>query len=347
MKTTKGKILVTGGLGYIGSHTAVELLSQGFEVVLLDDLSNSKAFVKDRISAITQKSPDFVQVDLKDKEALYDALSQYAGKIEGVIHFAAHKAVGESVENPLKYYKNNLLSLIHVLEWMKEFSVGSLIFSSSCTVYGQGDTMPLTEDSPLKPCESPYGNTKKMCEEILVDFAKINSQKCTLLRYFNPIGAHPSGLLGELPLGVPNNLVPYVSQTAAGIREVLKIFGNDYPTPDGTAIRDYIDVVDLAFAHVLCLKKLLEKSSVEDSSRVEIYNLGTGSGSSVLEVVQTFEKAAQTKVNYIFAPRREGDIVCAYADNQKAKIELGWQPKTSLLESLQNVWRWQQSLGED
>jgi UDP-glucose 4-epimerase len=308
-------------------------------VVIIDDMSNTEKSVLGRIEKITGKKPIFYPFDLKRRELLTQVLD--AHKIDGCIHFAAYKAVGESQEKPVDYYENNLFSLIHLLQEFKERNISNFIFSSSCTVYGQADKMPINEDTELKLPESSYGKTKQMGEEILKDFATAHHKKITLLRYFNPIGAHPSGLIGELPLGVPNNLVPFVSQTAAGIRQSLSIFGNDYPTPDGTAIRDYIYVVDLADAHVKALGKLIENPAEQS---VNIYNLGTGTGSSVLEVVQAFEKANDIKVNYQFAPRRDGDITVAYADAQKAERELGWKANTKLEESLATTWIWQQSL---
>lgn len=286
-------ILVTGGLGYIGSHTVVELLNNNFEVVIIDDLSNTEKFILKNIEEITGKKPIFYPFDLKRKELLKQVFD--AHKIEGCIHFAAYKAVGESQEKPIDYYENNLFSLLNLLQEMKERNISNFIFSSSCTVYGQADTMPIDENTPLKLPESSYGKTKQMGEEILKDFATAHQKKVTLLRYFNPIGAHPSAKLGELPIGIPNNLVPYVMQTAAGVREKLSVWGNDYPTEDGTAIRDYIYVVDLAKAHVKALQKLINVSS---DTLVDIYNLGTGKGSSVLEVVHAFEKANNVKVPY-------------------------------------------------
>ncbi|MDM1553465.1 MULTISPECIES: UDP-glucose 4-epimerase GalE [Chryseobacterium] len=333
-------ILVTGGLGYIGSHTVVELLNNGFEVVIVDDLSNSERFILNNIEEITGKKPVFYPFDLKRKELLNQVFD--AHQIEGCINFAAFKAVGESQVKPVDYYENNLFSLINILQEFKEREISNFIFSSSCTVYGQADIMPIDENTPLKMPESVYGKTKQMGEEILIDFAKAYNRKISLLRYFNPIGAHSSAKLGELPIGIPNNLVPYVTQTAAGVREKLSVWGDDYPTEDGTAVRDYIYVVDLAKAHVAALKKLLEDSSNE--TVIDTYNLGTGKGSSVLEVVNAFEKANNVEVAYQICERREGDITIAYADPSKAERELGWKSETSLEESLKTVWEWQKYL---
>ncbi len=335
----KQKILVTGGLGYIGSHTAVALQEAGYDVVIIDDLSNSELFVLDRITQITGIQPEFLQIDLKES-ALVNEFFQN-NKVDGVIHFAAHKAVGESVQKPLMYHKNNLMGLLNVLEAMKENEVDHFIFSSSCTVYGQADKMPIDENAPIKKAESPYAKTKQMGEEILEDFVAAFEKNVVSLRYFNPVGAHPSALIGELPKGVPNNLVPFVTQTAAGIREFLSVFGNDYPTRDGTAIRDYIYVCDLADAHVKALTRLIQK---KNKSNLEVFNLGTGIGSTVLEVVQAFEKVNDLKLNYKLVDRRAGDIIEAFADNSKAEKELGWKPETSLDESMRTAWEWQKSL---
>lgn len=334
-------ILVTGGLGYIGSHTVVELLNEGFEVVIVDDLSNSEKFILQNIEDITGKKPVFYPFDLKRRDLLKQLLD--AHNIEGCINFAAYKAVGESQVIPMDYYENNLFSLINLLQEFKERNISNFIFSSSCTVYGQADEMPIEETTPLKTPESSYGKTKQMGEEILQDFAKAHQKKVSLLRYFNPIGAHPSAKIGELPLGIPNNLVPYVTQTAAGIREKLSIWGDDYPTPDGTAIRDYIYVVDLAKAHVAALKKLL---NAQEDAVVDIYNLGTGKGSSVLEVVKAFEKANDVEVPYQICHRRAGDITIAYANADKAEKELQWKAETSLEEALRTTWQWQKYLEE-
>ncbi|PJJ66305.1 UDP-glucose 4-epimerase GalE [Chryseobacterium geocarposphaerae] len=333
-------ILVTGGLGYIGSHTVVELLNNNFEVVIIDDLSNSEKFILKNIEEITGKKPVFYPFDLKRKELLNQVFE--AHQIDGCINFAAYKAVGESQEKPIDYYENNLFSLINILQEFKERGISNFIFSSSCTVYGQADQMPIDENTPLKMPESVYGKTKQMGEEILIDFAKAYRRKISLLRYFNPIGAHPSAKIGELPIGVPNNLVPYVMQTAAGIREKLNVWGNDYPTEDGTAVRDYIYVVDLAKAHVSALKRLLENQSGE--AVIDIYNLGTGKGSSVLEIVKAFETANDVKVPYQICPRREGDITIAYANADKAEKELNWKSETTLEDALKTTWEWQKYL---
>jgi len=332
-------ILVTGGLGYIGSHTVVELVENGFEVVIIDDLSNTEKNILDGIEKITGIRPAFYPFDLKRKELLSQVLDTH--KIVGCIHFAAYKAIGESQIIPIDYYENNIFSLINLLQEFKIRNISNFIFSSSCTVYGQADKMPIDENTPIKQAESSYGKTKQMSEEILHDFAKAHNKKVSLLRYFNPIGAHPSALIGELPIGIPNNLIPYVCQTAAGIREHLNIFGNDYPTPDGTAIRDYIYIGDLAKAHVLSLKKLTNTS---ESSAVDIYNLGTGKGYSVLEVVKSFEFANNVVVKYKFKPRRAGDITVAYADAIKAEKELNWKSETSLEYALKTTWEWQKKI---
>lgn len=333
-------ILVTGGLGYIGSHTVVELLNNDFEVVIVDDLSNSERFILNNIEEITGKKPVFYPFDLRRKELLTQVFD--AHQIDGCINFAASKAVGESQVKPVDYYENNLFSLINILQEFRKREISNFIFSSSCTVYGQADVMPIDENTPLKMPESVYGKTKQMGEEILIDFAKAYHRKISLLRYFNPIGAHPSAKIGELPTGIPNNLVPYVMQTAAGIREKLSVWGNDYDTEDGTPIRDYIYVVDLAKAHVAALKKLMEDSS--EDTVIDTYNLGTGKGSSVLEVIKAFEKANGVEVPYQICARREGDITVAYADPQKAKKELNWKSETPLEESLRTVWEWQKYL---
>jgi UDP-glucose 4-epimerase len=332
-------ILVTGGLGYIGSHTVVELLQNNFEVIIVDDLSNSEKFILENIAQVAGKKPIFYPFDLKRKELLAQLFN--AHQIDGCINFAAFKAVGESQEKPLDYYENNLFSLINILQEFKARNISNFIFSSSCTVYGQADEQPIDENTPLKMPESSYGKTKQMGEEILKDFAIAYKKKVSLLRYFNPIGAHPTALLGELPIGVPNNLVPYVTQTASGIREKLSIWGNDYPTEDGTAIRDYIYVVDLAKAHVKALQKLLAET---EETVIDIYNLGTGKGSSVLEVVNAFETANDVKVPYQICERRDGDITIAYANADKAEKELGWKADTTLEEALRTTWEWQKYL---
>jgi UDP-glucose 4-epimerase len=333
-------ILVTGGLGYIGSHTVVELLNNNFEVVIVDDLSNSEKFILKNIEEIAGKKPVFYPFDLKRKELLTQVFE--AHQIDGCINFAAYKAVGESQVKPVDYYENNLFSLLNILQEFKARNINNFIFSSSCTVYGQADTMPIDENTPLKMPESVYGKTKQMGEEILIDFAKAHHKRISLLRYFNPIGAHPSAKLGELPIGIPNNLVPYVTQTAMGIREKLSVWGDDYDTEDGTAIRDYIYVVDLAKAHVAALKKLMNSQS--DEAVIDIYNLGTGKGSSVLEVVKAFEVANNVEVPYQICERREGDIIVAYANADKAEKELNWKSETSLEEALKTSWEWQKYL---
>jgi len=333
-------ILVTGGLGFIGSHTVVELQNEGYEVIIIDNLSNSSTKVLDRITSITGKEPYFENFDLKDKNGIRQFFSTYKN-IEGVIHFAASKAVGESVEKPLEYYHNNISSLIYLLEEMGANQVTNFIFSSSCTVYGQADNMPITENAPFKPAESPYGNTKQIGEEIISDTTKVTALKAIALRYFNPIGAHESANIGELPIGVPQNLIPFVTQTAAGIREELSVFGGDYPTLDGTAIRDYIHVVDLAKAHTVAMKRLLEN---RNKSPFEVFNIGTGKGSSVLEVIKAFEKVSDQPLNYKIVGRREGDIIEAYADTSLANRELNWSAELSLEDALASAWKWQQSL---
>jgi len=340
----KQTILVTGGTGFIGSHTTVELQNAGYEVVIVDNLSNSNADVIDGIEKITGQRPAFEEVDCCDYDAMDRVFAKYP-KIEGVIHFAASKAVGESVEKPLKYYRNNILSLVNLLELMPKHGVKGIIFSSSCTVYGQPDpeNLPVTEDAPIKPAESPYGNTKQVNEEIIRD--DINSGapiKAILLRYFNPIGSHPSGIIGELPNGVPMNLIPYVTQTAIGIREKLSVFGNDYDTPDGTCIRDYIYVVDLAKAHVKAMERVLDT----DSDKLEVFNVGTGRGVSTKEIVDAFEKATGVKLNWQYAPRRAGDIEKVWANPEKANKVLGWKAETSLEDTLKSAWNWQQKLRE-
>jgi len=334
----KGRILVTGGTGYIGSHTVVELYEAGYEPVIIDNLSNSEESVLDGIQRITQKRPEFHCFDLCDTHKTRDFFLHHRD-IAGVIHFAAFKAVGESVEKPLMYYQNNLGSLINVLNGAGENGIQAFVFSSSCTVYGQPDVLPVTEEAPIKPAMSPYGNTKQIGEKIIRDYSsRQDSLRCILLRYFNPVGAHPSAEIGELPIGVPNNLVPFITQTAAGLREQLKVFGNDYNTPDGTAIRDYIDVVDLARAHVAALDRLLQKKNTE---KVEVFNLGTGRGLSVLEVINAFEKANNLKVNYAIAPRRAGDIEKVWADTSRANKVLGWKAEKPLEETMKSAWAWE------
>lgn len=334
------KIVVTGGLGFIGSHTVVELQNEGFEVIAIDNLSNSSIEVLEGIEAITGKKPIFEQIDLRDKTAVQNFFKKY-NDIEGVIHFAASKAVGESVENPLLYYENNINALVYLLQELKELPKANFIFSSSCTVYGQAEQMPITEDASVQQAMSPYGNTKQIGEEIIEDTAKVTSINAILLRYFNPIGAHPSAEIGELPLGVPQNLVPFITQTAIGLRQELSVYGDDYPTVDGTAVRDYIHVVDLAKAHVVALQRLLNNKNL---SKVETFNLGTGKGSSVLEVIQTFEKVAGQKLPYKIVGRREGDITEAYANTDKANNILGWKAQSSLEDALVSAWKWEQKV---
>ncbi len=335
------KIFVTGGTGYIGSHTVVELQQSGFEVIIVDNLSNSNIGVLDGIEKITGIRPEFEQFDLTDAVAVRDFFGRHRD-IEAVIHFAALKAVGESVHKPLEYYQNNLNSLMNVLSSMREFGVRNLVFSSSCTVYGQADVLPVTEKTPRKEAESPYGNTKAMCEDIMRDLAKADQNMNLLaLRYFNPIGAHPSALIGELPNGVPNNLIPYLTQTVAGIREQLSVFGDDYNTPDGSAVRDYIDVVDLAKAHVVAIRRLLDG---KNKKNYEYFNIGTGNGVSVLGLIKAFEKATGEKVNYKIVGRRTGDIEKVWADTTLANQELGWKAGQPLEVTLANTWRWQQVL---
>ncbi len=341
----KKTILVTGGTGFIGSHTTVELQQAGYEVVIIDNLSNSKVEVIDGIEQITGIRPAFEKVDCCDYPALEAVFAKYPN-IQGIIHFAASKAVGESVEKPLLYYRNNLNSLINLLELMPKYQVKGIIFSSSCTVYGQPspENLPVTEEAPIQKALSPYGNTKQINEEIIQDYIHSGANiKSVILRYFNPIGSHPSALIGELPIGVPMNLIPFITQTAIGVRKQLKIFGNDYNTPDGTCIRDYIYVVDLAKAHVAAMTRVLEK----DTDPVEIFNIGTGRGLSTLEVVEGFEKATGVKLNWEYAPRREGDIEKVWGNVDKANKVLGWKADTPTEEVLKSAWKWQEKLRED
>ena len=331
------KILVTGGLGFIGSHTVVELQNEGFEVVIIDNLANTTINVLDRITEITGKKPEFHNLDVRKKEDLASFFN--ANTVDGIIHFAAFKAVGESMQKPLEYYENNLSALINLLQEMRDRNLDNFIFSSSATVYGEADTLPLTENAPVKKAESVYGNTKKIGEEIIKDASKAHSINTIALRYFNPIGAHASAKIGELPIGVPANLIPFVTQTAAGIREQLSVFGDDYPTKDGTAIRDYIHVVDLAKAHIAALKRLLDKKNTET---YEFFNVGTGKGTTVLEVLKTFEKVNNITLNYKIVGRREGDVMASYADTTKANKALAWKTVHSLEEALQSAWKWQQ-----
>lgn len=331
-------ILVTGGTGFIGSHTVVELFEEGFDVLIADNLSNSYVDVIDRIERITGKRPVFEETDLAISENT-DLLFEKYPNIKAIIHFAASKAVGESVEKPLLYYRNNLNSLMNLLENMKRHSINNIVFSSSCTVYGEPDELPVHEQSPIKLANSPYGNTKQISEEILKDISKVSPDMNIIsLRYFNPIGAHPSALIGELPIGIPNNLVPYITQTGYGIREELTVFGDDYNTPDGSAVRDYIDVVDLSRAHIVAIRRLLKK---ENKKNYEVFNLGTGTGSSVFEVINAFEKASSKKIKFKVSERREGDIEKVWADTSFANKELGWMAETNLEESLLTAWNWE------
>ncbi len=341
----KKTILVTGGTGFIGSHTTVELQEAGYDVVIVDNLSNSKIEVLDGIEKITGIRPAFEQVDCCDRQGLEAVFANYPG-IAGIIHFAASKAVGESVEKPLLYYRNNINSLINLLELMPKYDVKGIIFSSSCTVYGQptAENLPVTEQAPIQKALSPYGNTKQINEEIIQDFIHSGAPiKSVILRYFNPIGAHPSALIGELPLGVPMNLIPFVTQTAIGIRKELKVFGNDYNTPDGTCIRDYIYVVDLAKAHVAAMTRVLE----QETDAVEVFNIGTGRGLSTLEVIKGFEKATGVKLNWCFAPRREGDIEKVWGNVDKANKVLGWKAETPIEDVLASAWKWQVRLRDE
>lgn len=334
------KILVTGGLGFIGSHTVVELQNEGYEVIVVDNLSNTSLSVLDGIQNITGKIPALEKLDLREKDKVQDFFKRHHD-ISGVIHFAASKAVGESVENPLLYYENNINALVYVLQELQKKQEASFIFSSSCTVYGQAEKMPITEDASIQTAMSPYGNTKQIGEEIITDVAKVSDINAILLRYFNPIGAHPSAEIGELPIGVPQNLVPFITQTGFGLRKELSVYGDDYPTPDGTCIRDYIHVVDLAKAHVIALQRLLNK---RNTSKVETFNLGTGTGSSVLEVIHTFEKVSGKKLPYKIVGRREGDITSAYANTDKANDILGWKAQSTLEEAMASAWKWEQKI---
>ncbi|MCP4483461.1 MAG: UDP-glucose 4-epimerase GalE [Flavobacteriaceae bacterium] len=334
------KVLVTGGLGYIGSHTVVELQNAGFEVVIIDNLSNSSMEVLDGIIEITGKIPLFEKIDLRQKSEVIQFFEKHQD-ISGIIHFAASKAVGESVENPLLYYENNLSTLIYLLQACNNYTIENFIFSSSCTVYGEPDKLPIDESAPVKKATSPYGNTKQISEEILNDSCKVSNLKSIALRYFNPIGAHDSSKIGELPLGIPQNLVPFITQTAAGLRDQLSVFGDDYPTKDGSCIRDYIHVVDLAKAHVVALERLLKN---RNSNQFETFNIGTGKGSSVLEVVNAFEKITQQKLNYKIVDRRVGDVISVYADTKKANEVLGWKAENSMEDSLLSSWNWEKKV---
>lgn len=333
------KVLVTGGLGYIGSHTVVELQQAGYEVYIIDNLSNAEAEVVDNIEKITGQRPHFEALDLREKNQVIEFFNRY--QMDGIIHFAASKSVGESVENPLLYYENNLNTLIYLLQQSTVHNVNNFIFSSSCTVYGEPETLPISEEALVKGAISPYGNTKQISEEIIYDSCKASSLQAISLRYFNPIGAHESAEIGELPKGTPQNLVPFITQTAAGVRNQLLVFGNDYPTSDGSCVRDYIHVVDLAKAHVVAMQRLF---SEENETPYEVFNLGTGKGSSVLEVVSAFEKVSNEKLNYKVVDRRPGDVISVYADTKKANDVLGWKTEKTMEEALASAWKWEQKL---
>lgn len=333
------KILVTGGLGFIGSHTVVSLQEAGYEVLIIDDLSNTRIEVLGNIEKITQKKPNFFNIDLKNKQQVKDFFAK--NKVDGVIHFAASKAVGESVEKPLDYYENNIASLVYLLQEMQANSVRNFIFSSSCTVYGQADELPISENLPTKKATSPYANTKQIGEEIIKDTTLACNLKAIALRYFNPIGAHDSHLIGELPLGVPQNLIPFVVQTALGIRQKLTVFGDDYDTPDGTCIRDYIHVVDLAEAHIVALERLMNS---QQKQNFEVFNVGTGKGTSVMEVIKAFEKVAKQKLNYVIGSRRKGDLLAAFSDTTKANSELKWKSRKTLEEALVAAYEFQKKM---
>jgi UDP-glucose 4-epimerase len=334
------KIVVTGGLGFIGSHTVVELQNEGFEVVIIDNLSNSSEEVLKGIVAITGKTPVFEKLDLREKTSVQDFFKRHTD-VASIIHFAASKAVGESVEKPLLYYENNINTLIYLLQELEQKPEAHFIFSSSCTVYGQAETMPINENAPIKPAMSPYGNTKQIGEGIITDVAKVSNINAILLRYFNPIGSHPSAEIGELPIGVPQNLVPFITQTAIGLRKELSVYGGDYPTNDGTCVRDYIHVVDLAKAHVVALQRLLNRQNLD---KIETFNLGTGTGSSVLEVINAFEKVSGQKLAYKIVDRREGDITSAFASTDKANNILGWKTQSTLEEAIASAWKWEQKV---
>lgn len=336
------KILVTGGTGFIGSHTVVELHNAGYEVIIVDDLSNSSPKILQQIEAITGSKPEFVELDLTDEHGVKEFVSQHAD-ISGVIHFAAFKAVGESVQQPLKYYRNNFYSLINLINAFE--SKIDFVFSSSCTVYGQPDVLPVTEDAPTKKAESPYGNTKQVAEEIMLETCAVTPQlKVISLRYFNPVGAHPTALIGELPLGVPQNLVPFITQSAIGKRGPITVYGNDYDTPDGTAVRDYIHVVDLAKAHVAAIKRL---ESNQQNDNYEVFNLGTGKGSSVLQIIEAFEQSTGVKLNYTIGARREGDIEKVWGDVTKSSRDLGWKAELGLNEMMSSAWKWEKYLQDN
>lgn len=332
------QIVVTGGLGFIGSHTVVELQNVGYEVIVIDNLSNSSIDVLGGIERITGKQPIFEPIDLREKAAVQAFFTKYT-EVSGVIHFAASKAVGESVQNPLLYYENNIASLVYLLQELQKKPEAHFIFSSSCTVYGQAEVMPIAETTPIQAAMSPYGNTKQIGEEIIADVTKVSGLNAILLRYFNPIGAHPSTEIGELPIGVPQNLVPFITQTGMGLRKELFVYGNDYPTVDGTCVRDYIHVVDLAKAHVVALQRLLDK---KNETALEVFNLGTGKGSSVLEVITAFEKVSGQTLPYTIVPRREGDVTEAYANTEKANTVLGWKTVATLEEAIESAWKWEQ-----
>jgi UDP-glucose 4-epimerase len=337
----KRRIIVTGGTGYIGSHTAVELIGEGFEPILIDNLYNSEAVVADRIGQITGIRPHLEIFDLCDNEKLNAFFRKY-NDISAIIHFAAYKAVGESVHKPLEYYRNNLVSLMNLLDSMKQFNIPHFVFSSSCTVYGQPEKLPVTEDAPVQQAISPYGNTKQIGEEIIRDTVSTNEKiKAISLRYFNPIGAHPSGLIGELPRGVPENLIPFITQTAIGLRDELKVFGNDYNTPDGSCVRDFLHVVDLAKAHVVAVKRLIEG---KNKKNYEVFNLGTGKGVSVLEAIKSFERVSGIKLKYRITGRRAGDIEKIWADPSLANRELGWKTKSSLDDAMKTAWKWEKNV---
>lgn len=334
------KILVTGGSGYIGSHTVVELIKQGYQPIIVDNLVNSDIDTLHRIEEISNSLPAFGEIDICDYQA-FKEFAKKQGPIDGIIHFAALKAVGESVEKPGRYYKNNLVGLLNVLQLMEEENIPNMIFSSSCTVYGEPEKLPVSESTPVQAANSPYGNTKQIGEEIIRECLSANKiLKCIALRYFNPIGAHPSGKLGELPLGRPNNLMPYITQTAIGLRDALSVFGGDYPTPDGSAIRDYIHVIDLAKAHIIALKRIMNADQKEN---YEVFNIGTGNGYSVLEVIRSFEKTSGQKLNYKIVDRREGDIIQIYAATDLAENELGWKPELGLDDMTSSAWEWEKN----
>jgi len=331
------KILVTGGLGFIGSHTVVALIEKGYDVLVIDNLMNTRIEVLYNIEKITGVKPKHYNIDLREKELVNNFFEQN-NDIEGVTHFAASKAVGESVDDPLKYYENNVTTLVYLLQNVVQLKSAKFIFSSSCTVYGEANKLPIKEDAPIQKAESPYGNTKQIGEEMIQDLANVSHLNAILLRYFNPIGAHPSALIGELPLGVPQNLVPYITQTAAGLRKELSVYGDDYETPDGTGIRDYIHVIDLAEAHVIALERLIYD---KNENQMETFNLGTGRGSSVLEVIKTFEEVNKIKVPYKIVERRAGDIKAAYANTEKANNILGWKSNRTLADALRDAWAWE------